>query len=195
MIVGRNIALKRLEQAELPVALAILRHSSIANQIHWDQTQITATNLPNLLTWGQSEEHSIAFGIWEIKTEHLVGIITLNGIEAAARSATVGLFAVHPDYGGHWYGVEAIRLLFRYAFDTLNLNRVVGLVFEGNRIAETIYKRIGAVKEAELREAVYKGGRYINKGVYSVLRREYEAEKRKWQADSTLTRQSARSGS
>ena len=105
-----------------------------------------------------------------------MGIITLNSFEPVNRSATVGMLAVHPSKAGAFHGIQAIRLLLDYAFGSLNLNRVVGLVFDGNRIYDTIYKRLGAVHEGTLRQAVFKGGEYVDKRVYSMLRDEYQAK-------------------
>lgn len=104
-----------------------------------------------------------------------IGGIGLHGIRWKDRAATFGLFIGEPDCHDRGYGREAIRLLLRHAFETLNLNRVELGVFSNNPRAIHVYEQLGFVREGVRREWAYIGGRYVDELVYAMLAREYAA--------------------
>ena len=72
------------------------------------------------------------------------------------------------------YGTEATTLLVRYAFETLNLNRVWLHVFEENARAVRAYEKAGFRREGLLRQDHYRDGRYHNTIVMGLLRDEWK---------------------
>jgi len=75
-------------------------------------------------------------------------------------------------------GTEAMGLLLRHGFDTLNLNRVFLRVHEPNKRAIRAYEKAGFIKEGCLRQAVFKNGSYQDMFIMSVLRSEWEANRK-----------------
>src|SRR5262249_25879206 len=70
---------------------------------------------------------------------------------------------------------DAIRTLLRFAFDELNLHRVVLDVDERNERAIAAYKKCGFVEEGRLRDDRYAGGRYWATVVMGVMAEEFRA--------------------
>ena len=82
--------------------------------------------------WIESQSGSTSdhiFGIVVRDGDRLIGTIGLRGIDPVARSATLGIAIGDRTFHSKGYGTEAVRLLLRYAFDELNLNRVALAVF------------------------------------------------------------------
>jgi diamine N-acetyltransferase len=64
-------------------------------------------------------------------------------------------------------------LLAMHGFNTLNLNRIYLRVVENNPRAIRAYEKAGFIHEGRQRKAEFKGGRYLDFLVMSMLRSEY----------------------
>ena len=79
------------------------------------------------------------------------------------------------DYWGKGYGTDALRVLLRYAFDELNLQRVSLSVLEGNARAMRSYEKCGFRYEGRERHAWAYDGRRWDEIYMGLLREEWEA--------------------
>jgi len=104
-----------------------------------------------------------------------IGTIGLFNIRWKDRAAEFGLMIGEADARGHGYGSEAIRLINKYAFEQLNLNRLELSVVAFNERAIRMYEAAGFVREGVRRETVFSGGRYVDLIGYSMLASEYRA--------------------
>jgi RimJ/RimL family protein N-acetyltransferase len=101
-----------------------------------------------------------------------VGGCGLMGIDARARDAELGIWIAKP----HWnrgYGSDAMRVLCRFGFRHLNLQRITLHVYETNRGARRVYERVGFKHEGTLRRAQFIGGRYVDATVMGLLSEEF----------------------
>lgn len=74
---------------------------------------------------------------------------------------------------GHGYATEAARAALRWAFDTLNLNRVQTEADTRNRASARVLEKLGFVHEGTLREDCVVNGEVSDSWVYGLLRREW----------------------
>src|SRR5690606_16392073 len=95
-------------------------------------------------------------------------------IDHRVRSAEFGILIGEKSQWGKGYGRSIVGFCRHYAFDMLNLNRIALTVLEGNSVALRLYERLGFREEGRLRQAQYKGGRYLDVIVMSLLRSEWE---------------------
>jgi RimJ/RimL family protein N-acetyltransferase len=107
-----------------------------------------------------------------------IGGVGLQEIRWKDRAAMFGVLIGEEDCRGHGYGSEATRLMLRYAFETLNLNRVELCVYAFNAAAIRAYEKAGFVREGVRRDHVFIDGRYVDDVVYAVLARDYFARER-----------------
>ena len=77
-------------------------------------------------------------------------------------------------FRGKGYGSDALRLIFRYGFDELNLNRIGLNVISYNARAVRCYTRVGFQVEGSLRESVLRDGQKYDQILMSILRNEYQ---------------------
>ncbi len=102
-----------------------------------------------------------------------IGVCGFNRIQWRDRCATFGLFIGEPDHRGRGYGGDVTKLMLRYAFETLNLNRVELGVMADNEAGIRAYERAGFAREGVQREYCFRNGRYIDHILYAVLARDY----------------------
>jgi RimJ/RimL family protein N-acetyltransferase len=75
---------------------------------------------------------------------------------------------------GHGYATEAAHALLRWAFDTLDLNRVQAETDTRNLASARVLEKLGFVREGTLREDCVVSGEVSDSWVYGLLRREWK---------------------
>jgi ribosomal-protein-alanine N-acetyltransferase len=88
------------------------------------------------------------------------------------RSASLG-YVLGESAWGHGYATEAARVLLRWAFDTLDLNRVQSETDTRNVASARVLEKLGFVREGTLREDCVVNGDVSDSWVYGLLRREW----------------------
>jgi RimJ/RimL family protein N-acetyltransferase len=118
-------------------------------------------------------EHPMVIEIRQAEEWLMVGNCGIHQIDWRCRSAELGIFIGEKGYWNQGYGTEAMRLLLKHGFETLNLNRLALDVYENNLRAVRSYEKAGFVHEGRKRQAVYMDGRYMDLLIMSVLRGEW----------------------
>ncbi|HUU82615.1 MAG TPA: GNAT family protein [Phycisphaerae bacterium] len=118
----------------------------------------------------------LVLGIVARQEDRLIGVGGLSRIHAANRSATFGILIGDPGSQSRGFGTEATRLMLRYGFGELNLNRIALTVFADHQRAIRAYRRAGFVEEGRLRQACYRNGRYHDELCFAILRSEWERQ-------------------
>lgn len=121
----------------------------------------------------QASKDDVVLGIARKTDDALLGRIALRHIDPRNSQAELALFIGPPRETGKGYGTEAVRLIVKYAFDTLNLQRVHLRVHADNAKAVRAYEKAGFVREGVLRRDRYREGRYVDTLVMAVLRDEW----------------------
>lgn len=100
----------------------------------------------------------------------LIGNIGLHQINGVSRNAELG-YLLFRSYWGKGYGTEAVSLAVNYAFETLNLRKLVARVFEPNRASSRVLEKNGFVLAGRLTEQVYiESLGYVDELYYELLR-------------------------
>lgn len=116
------------------------------------------------------------FAIHALDGDRLIGSIDLGGFDAAARNAWVGIGIGEAEFWGKGYGTEAMRLILRFGFEELNLNRVSLDVFEYNQRGVRSYLKCGFKEEGRHRQALLRGERRWDLIFMGILREEWLAQ-------------------
>lgn len=102
-----------------------------------------------------------------------IGNISLQAINPVSRSAEIAIILGEKEFWGKGIGTEAVTLLVRHAFFTLNLHRIYFGTPVSNRGMQKIGEKLGMHKEGCRREAFYKKGSYEDIWEYGLLRSEF----------------------
>jgi RimJ/RimL family protein N-acetyltransferase/DNA-binding MarR family transcriptional regulator len=102
-----------------------------------------------------------------------IGWCSLNRWNPDYRSASLG-YCFDEAAWGHGYATEAARALLRWAFDTLDLNRVQAETDTRNVASARVLEKLGFVREGTLREDCVVNGEVSDSWVYGLVRREWQ---------------------
>lgn len=109
------------------------------------------------------------FGIELIETRTLIGLAILKKINMIHRQAELAIYLGDEENRGKGYASEAVESLCDFGFRSLGLHRIWLEVRTDNTAAVRLYERCGFDVEGELRDAVYKNGRFYNALIMSRL--------------------------
>ena len=101
-----------------------------------------------------------------------IGWCSLNRWNPDYRSASLG-YCFDDAAWGHGYATEAARALLRWAYDTLDLNRVQAETDTRNVASARVLEKLGFVREGTLREDCVVNGEVSDSWVYGLIRREW----------------------
>ena len=104
------------------------------------------------------------------------GEVVLNELDWANKSANFRIAISGAENREKGYGTEAARLILRHAFEGLRLHRVHLEVFNFNRRAQHVYRKLGFVREGVLRDTLLWEGEYHNSIQMSLLASDYRAK-------------------
>lgn len=100
------------------------------------------------------------------------GDISLGGLEKDFRRSSVG-YSVHPDFQGQGIGTKALKLVVKYAFETLNRHKIRGAYLEGNEASRRVMEKAGFQEEGTERDYKYVDGEWKDAHHMSILEDEY----------------------
>lgn len=107
--------------------------------------------------------------------DRLIGDIGLWIESWAHGEAWVGIGIGERDYWGHGYGTDAMRLILRFAFAELNLERVSLGVYAYNSRAIRSYEKAGFRREGVVRGECRRDGQRWDSVFMGILRDEWLA--------------------
>ncbi|GIK61700.1 MAG: GNAT family N-acetyltransferase [Ignavibacteriota bacterium] len=105
--------------------------------------------------------------------KELIGAIGINLQDDVNRfSAEIGYWLGEP-FWNKGIITQALNLFSDFAFNKFELNRIFANVFEGNDASEKVLRKTGYKKEATLKKAVFKEGKFIDQHIYALLKDEF----------------------
>ncbi|MFX0204699.1 MAG: GNAT family N-acetyltransferase [Candidatus Hodarchaeota archaeon] len=125
-------------------------------------------------TWERRRKGTdYVFAMETLEEREYIGNIGLHQLNWINRSTILGIAILDPEYWGKGYGTDALKVLLKYAFTTLNLNRVELEVSANNERAQRVYKKVGFREVGRRRQVRYWGGKYEDGIILDILREEF----------------------
>ncbi len=118
-------------------------------------------------------ERNVRLGIF-LQDGTVIGDVALQDIDRMNRTCSVGMGIARLEHRAKGYGSQALTLILRLAFEHMGLERVTADTLATNPGARRSLEKAGFVLEGVQRQAVYLGGRRIDRLNFAILRDEYD---------------------
>jgi diamine N-acetyltransferase len=178
MIIGNRLRLRAIEREDIPRFVKWLNDPEVREHI----SLVKPLSIPqeekwyeNLLLQPAAEHPLVIERLSDGNQWEPIGNIGFMDINWINRSTEFGIFIGDKSCWSHGYGREAIELLIRYGFNTLNMNRIYLRVDETNLRGIRCYEHAGFIHEGRQRQAKLENGQYIDLLMMSILRSEWQA--------------------
>ncbi len=181
MIYGDRIRLRAVSREDLPLFVRWLNDPEVIRGL----MTILPFSLDDEEDWYASvrkkplEERPLVIEIQMGEDWEAIGNCGLFSIDWRARHAEFGIVIGAKQHWDKGYGTEALSLIMRHGFGTLNLNRIMLRVFADNPRAIRSYEKAGFVQEGCLRQGHFHHGAYVDVLIMSILRAEWESGRNK----------------
>lgn len=177
-LTGRRLGLRALIDGDAPALLDAVAatRAQLKKRFAWVES---ATGVPEMLAFIRSKAQdaeaarSLTFGIFEAKSQKLVGIVSLDAIEVETLKAKMALW-VRSDEQDKGYAVEAGRLAVEHAFRKLALHRLYSRIDPVNRAARKVLQKLGFRYEGCLRQDKRLYNRWVDQECWGVLRGDWK---------------------
>ena len=179
-LTGPRVLLRRFEPADLDAFVAYRSVPAVARYQSWDAPFARADGERLLARMGR--EHPDTAGEWFqfaitlAATGQLIGdcgVLT----EPDPRQCELG-FTLAPQYQGHGYATEAVRLLTGYLFGTRGKHRIHASCDARNTASAAVLERAGLRREGHLRASTWAKGEWTDDLLYGLLHEEWQAAAR-----------------
>ncbi|WP_350270707.1 GNAT family protein [Brevibacterium sp. CBA3109] len=174
LFTGRHVRLRPLQQEDLPYleqwwfdpSIVVLQNHTVLPRPEGGVSEQFAL-------WSANKDtDAVGFSIELLETEEFVGHVTLFGRNSINQSATLAI-VLGPEFHGHGYGSDAVRLGIKYGFLQLGLNRIELQTWAFNTRGIASYTKAGFVEEGRRREAVFFNGRRHDEVIMAILKEEW----------------------
>lgn len=113
------------------------------------------------------------WGIVRKSSNQLIGTIGYHKWVEKYQRAELG-FDLGPEYWGQGIMAEAARVVIKFGFESMDLNRIDGLVYVQNARCLNLMHKLGFKIEGKLRDYFSFNGRFYDHFLLALLKREWE---------------------
>lgn len=171
MVFGNNIFLRILSPEDVDERyLRWMRDDTVVQYLESRWRSYSQEELKEYVRASNISERDALLGIFLMETKEHIGNIKIGSINQIHRFADVGLLIGEKSARGKGYGTEAIVLACRYAFDELNLNKIVAGIYAVAEGSYRAFKKAGFSDVGIFRRHRFFQGAYVDMWIMEKLR-------------------------
>ncbi len=174
MVMGKKVYLKAIEREDLPYLMNWRNRPDFRKYFR----EYREINSDMQEKWYENkvinDNSTIMFSIKDIENNQLLGCCGLCYINWIHRYADLSLYiGWNNEYiDNKGYALEACELLFNYAFNELNLNKIWTEIYEFDNKKKKLYESMGFKVDGILRQNYFYDGKWWNSYILSLLKDE-----------------------
>jgi RimJ/RimL family protein N-acetyltransferase len=119
-----------------------------------------------------SSKDTYSFAIAKIEDNEYIGGCGINEVDWKNSVVTVGIF-IAKKFWNEGYGTDAMRILLRFVFEQMNINKAKLNVYSFNRRAIRSYQKCGFRIEGTLRQEIFRDGSFHDEIIMGILKDEF----------------------
>lgn len=165
-----EISIRKFERADIPKKVEWINNPENNQFLHYN----IPISIESTQKWFDSHEGNDARFDAVIEADGVpIGTIGLLGIDKKNSKAEYYIAMGETSYKGKGIAKEASRLILKYGFDQLGLNRIYLFTEIENASAQKLFEKVGFVKEGILRQDIISHGKYVDRIAYGFLREDW----------------------
>ncbi len=173
-----RITLRALRPEDARSLCALLTTEEVARFISPPPT--TVEGFERFIAWAQAEQAAgryVCFAVVPAGTDTAVGIFQVRQMDAAFETAEWG-FVLGSAHWGTGLFAEGARLIVDFAVDTIGVHRLEARAAIANGRGNGALAKVGAVREAVLRQSFERHGRHHDQHLWAILADDWRASRR-----------------
>lgn len=131
----------------------------------------TQQSIQDYIRYMNKSDNDILFGIFQKDERRHIGNIKIGSINWIHRNADIGLLIGDRNSWGKGYASEAIQLVTKYAFESLNLHKLWAGIYVGNEGSYKAFLKAGWSDAGLFKEHRFTEGKYVDEYVVEIISR------------------------
>lgn len=173
MYQGNLVRLRAFDNSDLMYALSInndydVMRTASAGILYPTTVEDQARMMSNQTSYTAGDYQ---FAIEQLDNGRFIGQCGLMQVNWKNRRAEIGIM-LDKAAANQGYGTDAIQTLCKFAFREMNLHKLKAVVFDFNAPAIRCYEKCGFVREGELKDEVFREGKYHSAIVMALINTE-----------------------
>jgi RimJ/RimL family protein N-acetyltransferase len=169
MLSGEKVSLGPLTRGDGPLLFAWLNQASVG-RANGSYRPTDEVKFDQWFTGIGNDPARVVFAIRRKGDARLLGYVQIVDINAAYRTAVLGILIGAERDRGQGLGREAVQLAIDFSWRDLNLQRLTLYVFGDNPRAVRTYLGVGFEVEGTMRRAAFSDGHFQDVTVMGLLR-------------------------
>ena len=181
-LAGQMVTLRDLRASDAASLFALLTTEEVSRFISPPPT--TVEGFEKFIAWAHRQRQAgqyMCFAVTVKGFDTAIGIFQVRDLHSGLETAEWG-FAIGSPFWGTGVFEDAASLVLEFAFDTLGVRRLEARAAVQNGRGHGALLKMGAVREAVLRQSFSKNGRHLDQALFTILERD-------WRAGSTLPKE------
>ncbi|WP_163254290.1 GNAT family N-acetyltransferase [Bacillus tropicus] len=168
-----RIYLRPLCQLDAPIILESTMDDEIRYMIGTKST-FSLEQIKTHIDHINNDSSRYDFAICLTSTDEMIGELSILDIDEENKRAGFRISMLSIAVTGQGYGTEAIKIILRFVFEQLSLNRLQLEVFSHNLRGIKAYEKVGFVKEGTLRQSLFYNDAYSDEIIMAILKSDYK---------------------
>ena len=177
VLAAGSVTLRALRTADARSLHALLTTEEVARFISPPPT--TVEGFERFIAWAHAEQAAgryACFAVVPAGTDTAVGIFQVRQLDAAFDTAEWG-FVLGSPYWGTGLFTDGARLVVDFAFETIGVHRLEARAAVANGRGNGALAKVGAVREAVLRQSFDRHGRHYDQHLWAILAEDWTASR------------------
>ena len=168
---GKRAILRPVDESDIPLFVRWINDPDVRQFV----TRIFPATVGHEREWLESMRKNTDTNVTlviQVKKQP-IGLMGLHGIDWRNRIATTGAMIGEKSYWGKGYGTDAKMALLDYAFNTLNLRKIMSRVKAFNVRSLAYSLHCGYTIEGRLRRQHFENGKYYDEFVLGLFKSQW----------------------
>lgn len=176
MYSGNLVKLRAYKEEDIEKAVEFINDEEVK--------KLLDSNIPFPMTKWQEEEWvrsrkansdlTYDFAIEDLKTGKYIGGCSINECDVKNRTCVIGIMIGDKEYWSKGYGSDSLKVLTKFIFEEVNMNKIKLKVFSFNNRAIACYKKVGFKEEGILKKELYRNGKYHDEILMAIFKSGFE---------------------
>jgi ribosomal-protein-alanine N-acetyltransferase len=187
---GAGFQLRELRRSDATSLFALLTSEEVARFITPPPTSVGGfERFVEYAHRRRSQGEFVCFAVVPEGLDTAVGIFQVRALDASFSTAEWG-FALGSAFWGRGLFRQGAELVMAFAFDQIGVNRLEARAMAANERANGALRKVGARKEAVLRQSMAKGGQLHDEHLWAIVETDWRQANGLWRpTDDRIIRQ------
>jgi RimJ/RimL family protein N-acetyltransferase len=169
------VTLRELRASDAASLFALLTTEEVSRFISPPPT--TVEGFEKFIAWAHRQRQAgqyMCFAVTVKGFDTAIGIFQVRDLNSGLDTAEWG-FAIGSQFWGTGVFEDGAQLVLDFAFETLGVRRLEARAAVQNGRGHGALLKLGAVREATLRQSFSKNGRYLDQALFTILESDWRA--------------------